>query len=741
MDTNTPSATRTAGQAAAHKAGNSAAPVPCWFMSNPFSAGMVYNQLNRADFEYVVGMDIGHGESLVALFCKSTGRVTLLNLNANYATKIPSYIRLSRDKATKVLIGTQAKKRPDFIQHFKVAPKYWKNKKNGYTHIDLMGNFIRALWEQALALSDDLRNAPKDKVMIVVGCPASPLWTDSKALRQYRDLVQAATQYNHVSILPESTAAIMSVIHSSDGLKKGHTLQLDRGLAVLDAGSSTLDFTYVILGKQLITRSLQLGGSDLDRQMLTLVLEQNGLSEDQIPQEQFADILVQLRMAKEQFYPDRESIQINIPIWGRNPDGSGSSEVDSGLTLKCIVNEPFMTAVLNRADIEPEGVVGGMKKSWLMMAEDFIRSCRDLIGLDSDGHLLCDHVLVTGGTSFVTELMDMIKNVYGKNLAVQSQDPSSSVAKGLAHAKRLDIQGHELVEAYKQEVLKISSNVYQGFLEDLCAYIADTSCDISREVCISLSQTPGKKKFRVMMETIHAASSQDPRLTGDLFDAKVQELFRKHFAIAYDALREKANEVSAGIYGANLQNSLPRIPPLSDKDMQAITSRLNLRDFVTKTLLDPISSSFVFSMVQSFVLYAALVLLDTGNFPAAIIVAFIAGLLGNKSVQQFLQLVIAKLPFVTFSNKKLQELAGKLDDQDYRQKTVGSISQDIVREIQTALKQKEKAEKKDGRRLADPRPLYKEFLTCLSTQAESILGKLLFLVYDEKPDAGEPDAQ
>lgn len=710
-------------------------PAPCWFMSNPFSSGMVYRQLEKTDFEYVVGMDFGHGESLVALYRKRDGTVTLLNLDATHATKIPTYIRV--DSRRNVLIGNRAKRGLGFIQHFKASPAQWNEKKQGYTYATLMANYIRTLWEQAVSLCDELRSAPADKVMIVVGCPASPVWTNTNALRQYRDLIRAATRYPNVSILPESTAAIMSVIHSADGVKGGQRLMLDRGLAVVDAGSSTLDFTYVILGKQLITRSVKLGGSELDLQMRELVLEQNGITEDQIPQEQYPEIMVQLRVAKEQFYPDREPIQITIPIWGRNPDGSGNRELDSGLALKCSINQDFMTKALNRPAIEPEGVVGGEMKSWLDTARDFILSTRDLIPRDGQGNLICDHVLVTGGTSFVTELMDQVKGAYGRTLPVQSQDPSSSVAKGLAHAKQLDIQGHGLVEQYREEIRTICARHYDALLEDLCRFMVDTSCEISRDVCIQLSKTPGKKKVSYIMDTIYNAAGQDPRLSGPDYKARVQELFQKHFLAAYDELREKANEVSASMYGANLQNSLPMIPPLTQRDLHAIVSKLDLKTFVSKAMLDPVVSGSIFTLVQYLLTYVAFELMKLGQVWAGIISGLIGFLLGMRSIQELIQKTIFKLPFVTFSNNKLLSFAGELSDAEYREKIVSKISADTVRDIRKAVREKERIESKENRRLRDPRPMYKEFSTCLSVQAEAILGKLLFLVYDEKPDAGE----
>lgn len=721
--------------------------VPYWFMSNPFRAGDVYRQLEKSSFEYIVGLDIGHGESLAALYSKSTGKVELLKLNRNHDTKIPSYIYFdiqpSREQA---LIGRAAGNHPGFIQHFKVDPSHWDETLKGITHRNLMGNFIRTLWQQILALSDTLRNAPKDKILLVVGCPASGLWTSDAALDQYKQLVRKATGCRFVSILPESTAAIMSVIHSADGLSAGQQLRLDRGVGVLDAGSSTLDFTYVVLGKKLICRSEPLGGGGLDRQILAVVLEQNGIREDQIPAEQLDDILVELRQAKERFYPDHPAPKkVILPIWGRNPDGTANPELDSGLALTYTMGQALMTAALNRPAFEPRGTIGGRKKSWLEMAADFISQTHDLIvGKDTSGQLCCDMVLVTGGTSHVTELMDLIRSTYQGTRVVRSQDPSSSVAKGLAHAKRLDISGHDRVEAYHQSVRQIVGDAYGEFLWEVCVYMADVACDISRDEFLRLSQPTSTNALKRALESCPACdiltavqnkAQSDPRLVGKERDQKIQELFRKHMEAAYDKLREEANGVSADIYGATLASSLPRIASLSRTDLAALSAKLNVSGMVGTAMNNNSVFEILILIVQQILLIVAVLALESGNIPIAAIlgVVYIFSEIGpvQKQVKEF----IARQRF-PISKRDLAKFSRKLDTDKERKKIIDKSCSSMLEDIVKKLKQQQKA----GGITRDPRPFFPEFTACLEEQAEAILGKLLFLVYDEEPDSGSEDA-
>ena len=99
------------------------------------------------------------------------------------------------------------------------------------------------------------------------------------------------------------------------------------------------DFTYVKMGKTLITRSLRLGGHDLDEQMLEVAMEDSGLTRDQIPTEQRQTLLVQLREMKEAFYPNRESLGIQvIPIWGVDEAGRADGDLPSNLQLLSLIH-------------------------------------------------------------------------------------------------------------------------------------------------------------------------------------------------------------------------------------------------------------------------------------------------------------------------------------------------------------------------------------------------------------------
>ena len=92
-----------------------------WFMSNPFRTLLVYSQLTGADYEHVVGMDIGHGEAMTYLFSRvqttdENGAVVFkpsverLRMNHEDDAKLPALIRFhwqERKKRARVLPALQ----------------------------------------------------------------------------------------------------------------------------------------------------------------------------------------------------------------------------------------------------------------------------------------------------------------------------------------------------------------------------------------------------------------------------------------------------------------------------------------------------------------------------------------------------------------------------------------------------------------------------------------------------------
>ena len=238
-----------------------------------------------------------------------------------------------------------------------------------------------------------------------------------------------------------------------------------------------------------------------------------------------------------------------------------------------------------------------------------------------------------------------------------------------------------------------------------------------------------------ILTAVQNKAQSDPRLVGKERDQKIQELFRKHMEAAYDKLREEANGVSADIYGATLASSLPRIASLSRTDLAALSAKLNISGMVGTAMNNNSVFEILILIVQQILLIVAALALESGNIPIAAIlgVVYIFSEIGpvQKQVKEF----IARQRF-PISKRDLAKFSRKLDTDKERKKIIDKSCSSMLEDIVKKLKQQQK----DGVITRDPRPFFPEFTTCLEEQAEAILGKLLFLVYDEEPDSGSEDA-
>lgn len=277
-----------------------------YYLNREFLPGMVFGNLQEIRYEMVVGLDIGHGECMAYVYHKdSRGQWVAepLTVTPGGDRYIPSYIAYIGDKP---VIGSDATGLRGGLQvYFKKEPSRWDTPSEDgvHTYGGLMEDYISVLWATILSKNEVVRECERDKVLIAVGCPASGAWTEPQYMTKYVELTARATGYDNVTILPESTAAIMTPIYSK------REVDLLRGVAIYDLGSSTLDFTYILMGKILIAASLPLGGSDIDRAMLRYVAKDNDRDLGDTNAHDLAPAHTKMRLAKERFFNTGEAEQ------------------------------------------------------------------------------------------------------------------------------------------------------------------------------------------------------------------------------------------------------------------------------------------------------------------------------------------------------------------------------------------------------------------------------------------------
>jgi len=369
-----------------------------YWMDKPYSPGCIYRYLETLQYEVVVSLDIGHGESVAYQCLKNESGKRLpvpLILSAGSNTSVMSYAAyLEKSGKIRTIIGNDAKECPNLLADFKKEPADWEDPHpldSKRTYGEILRDYIKKLWEDILNRNETLRKTDPEQVLITIGCPASPAWISQESLDAYCSLAAEATGYPHVTIIPESTAAIMSAIYSDLGET---AIDLEKGVAVYDFGSSTIDFTFIIMGKVIVTRSLRLGGSNIDRALLEMVLRTEEEEPEQQPNEDRKHtcyktdalmnsnkdkLLAELRTVKEQFCRTgvsrmdekmlllKEHIQVYVtPEWIQGTGKSDPSEISS-LLLKN----------LQKTKLKERTISDGKKKQLLQLLADEVVEIRN----------------------------------------------------------------------------------------------------------------------------------------------------------------------------------------------------------------------------------------------------------------------------------------------------------------------------------------------------------------------------
>ncbi len=714
-----------------------------WCLNEEFKTNVVYSRLETMDFTYVVGMDIGDGESMVRLFDLEKNEIQKMKFNFEDDGKLPT--KIAFDKKGNAVIGKSAAKYPNFKEHFKLPPSQWDTTAlvldgKSYTYKSLMIYFIKTLWNSILKednSKDDLKAAmEQNKLLIAVGCPSSTKWTDPAEARQYQDLIIEATGYNYTALLAESTAAIMSAVCTKGTSKVW--FDLDMGLAIIDAGSSTIDFTYVLLGKKLITASLNTAGSELDERLFDVALKESNLTRNDIPEEQLPSILTEIRGFKEIYYPEELDLgPKSPPIWGLDANGKGDKRIRGDKRLDYFFDKDFVTKAIN---MKYKQHPNDKEMSWKERCEKFISDCFALVDKE-----YCRGIILTGGTSFVTELKDLVVDVYkgrdgeikepgeGKEYTeieiplqhastangetdnnnkitctvIESSNRDASVANGLCYAKAMEIRGRSQVAAYKSSVDEIANSSYHfGFLPEMAEYLSKAVCDDMLDVLNSFVEQNKTIYVNELLDNCNLKAQKDPKLTGEEAKDKIGGLFKKQFQNTQSALVDVVNKTSKNVYGAEL-NYVPKLSQLTDRELQELMEILDLSTIINEAWLKGTVLANAVKTTMKAALLAVDIMVAIINSVATVLNS--TGIKGDDLKKRLVKFTTNNQTQI--SQQKLRELQGKLSNEQDRAKIVA----DCISSIRKS------------------NIFEDEFKSYIADAAEAYLGKVLFLVYDEQP--------
>lgn len=264
-----------------------------------------------------------------------------------------------------------------------------------------------------------------DDVSFYIGCPAG--W-DKNTREHYREIFEGVG-YPPAKIISESRAAMVSACQSKH-LQVGVDI-LSKPVLVVDIGSSTTDFAYIMGGKEVEMQTggeVVLGGGLMDEILLDEAVESTSpLFKKKVRQaltesdawRSYCEFAA--RRLKEKYFSDEEYwdshecketlvIQYNRPV---------------KLTIK--MDKNLASKLLNKRLDK----LGGRS-----FKEVFIESLR--VVKDNITGAQPELIFLTGGVSKMPVVRDWCTSVFKDAVVISSSEPEFSVARGLAYCGRID---------------------------------------------------------------------------------------------------------------------------------------------------------------------------------------------------------------------------------------------------------------------------------------------------------------
>jgi hypothetical protein len=416
------------------------------------------------DARYIVGLDIGDGES--ALAWSSTSYPDSPKVYQRQRTAERSILTATARQDSGYLFGEQAVLAKDAVQ-FRINFKGHKNA----TDVLLFG---QALLSEFFEANPDVQ----ERCLVFVGHPAG--WPHD-VVRVYQSHLEFLAP--SVNLLSESQSALVYVRD-----RNAHRSEALDNVLVVDIGSSTVDFTIV---EDMIPRNIpvgaELGCNQIDRQLAAMVkvaLAGNPDFTAALASPRSEDfLLLACRRAKEAQFSGRRPSLLDIRL---SHDPAYSPIADTGFGW---LREQDIPSIV----LQPEG--------WANKFEQLVTEVRKNLRRSPDA------VILTGGGSRMPFTYDICQLTFHDSAVDRDPDPSLSVARGLASAGRQRVHALRFRDDIRAIVtaaetrphIQAETEVAFGKIRD---YLAAEMRYKEREVWPNLITDPPKKD-----EVIHEFQS------------------------------------------------------------------------------------------------------------------------------------------------------------------------------------------------------------------------------------------
>ena len=364
--------------------------------------------------ERFYGFDLGDAESAVSRLQKKEQSVPEVIPVCGAKSFITAYANLSSGE---LQIGEQAcysanaiRRRIRFKSSFLTDPSVAEDVKR----------FAAGVLGELYGSGDLVQN---DDCCFYIGCPAG--WSKN-ARERYREIFERAG-YPPARIVSESRAALVSACQSRH-LQVGYDI-LAKPVLVVDIGSSTTDFAYIMGGKEVEMRTggeVLLGGGLMDEILLenSIASSPDGpklrkVFEESEPWRSYCEFAA--RRLKEKYFSDEEFFK------------------DSGCTETIMVRYGKPLKLTLRADAQAADRMLRQKIAKLggrSFEEVFLESLREI--RENIGGQMPELLFLTGGVSRLGRIRTWCEEVFPEAVIISGAEPEFSVSRGLAWSGRID---------------------------------------------------------------------------------------------------------------------------------------------------------------------------------------------------------------------------------------------------------------------------------------------------------------
>ena len=472
----------------------------------------------KKQYEYVIGIDLGHGETSAAL-CPLQWDTPIelldpakdLEMGGNKKV-IPSAITILENGNAHI---GDAAFNPDVLKQAKVRVCFKKapqdiNGESEQLMIRYMQEVYKRIREQNSAILTDRNH------LVYIATPSG--W-DEKTQQLYRQMAQqAGIPIPETGITKESRAAFVRAQHdTTSGLGRN----IEKGAIVFDMGSSTLDFTYMNKDlPKLIDHGYDCGASFVEKSVYAKQKEQEDaiqLFERKYPD--LTDYLVfETRKVKEQVYFD-PSLRVKKTI-----------NFDDIIEDEELEDERFRLVF---APGELNGFLGD---------NGYLKEIRDAMIDYKTNHIAGQNiygVFMTGGASRMDFLKPLICECWGvtEDKIYRDQDPSLTISQGVAELARADLRSSGKDTEIGKDIaqLKHSDAIYEDFIQNFGGAIYESVVGKVADTVTDFANSSSDKSLNQLQNSISSAvrngidtvSSDAPRYIQELITVHTEDIRKK----------------------------------------------------------------------------------------------------------------------------------------------------------------------------------------------------------------------